>query len=476
MSKKGITTTIAAVAAIVTLIIGVVIGIYAFPAPSPPTDVVSKATYDALNADYDAVKADLAAVEADLAAVEADLNAVEADLKEAQNEIEDLKKVGLTGEVKLGFLAAMTGVLATFGENEAAAAELAAEEVNAFLKEAGEDWTLKIVIEDTQCLPDLALEKTESFAARGIKLLIGPLSSAEVRAIKGYCDANKILAISQSSTAPDLAIADDYIFRFCPTDKLGQGPAMARIMYDDGTRYVIPVTRNDAWGVGLEEAAAPKFTALGGTFLEGIRYAPDAVEFTAESSDLNSKVESAVATYGADNVAVWHISFEEANAFFTASSAYDVLSTVKWYGSDGTSQSGAMTDDPIVAEFAAAVGYPCTIFAPTHSPKWEKVRWNGQNKLGRDPDAYSYAVYDVVWAYAYALLTVDAYDPEAVRAALPTVTESLFGASGWVELDEAGDRKAGDYDIWQVEEISPGQYDWVHAGIWVYMTDSVAWD
>ena len=422
MSKKGITTTIAAVAAIVALIVGVVIGIYAFPAPSPPTEV------------------------------------------------------GLTGEVKLGFLASMTGVLATFGENEAAAAELAAEEVNAFLREAGADWTLKIVIEDTQTTPDIALEKTESFAARGIKLLIGPLSSAEVRAIKGYCDAEKILAISQSSTAPDLAIADDYIFRFCPTDKLGQGPAMARILYDDGKLYVIPVTRNDAWGVGLEEAAAKRFTELGGTFLEGIRYAPDAVEFTAESSDLASKVESAVATYGADNVAVWHISFEEANAFFTAASAYDVLSTVRWYGSDGTANSGAMIEDPTVAEFAAAVGYPCTIFAPTHSAKWEKVRQNGLDKLGREPDSYSYAVYDVVWAYAYSLLTVDKYDPEAVKAVLPTVTESLFGASGWVELDDAGDRKAGDYDIWQVEEIAAGQYDWVHAGIWVYMSDSVAWD
>jgi len=132
----------------------------------------------------------------------------------------------------------LTGDLASFGENEMAAAEFAAAEVNALLEDLDAGWTLKLVAEDTQTDPDIALEKLESLAARGIKLIIGPLSSGEVRAIKGFADSNKILVTSQSSTAPDLAIADDYIFRFCPTDKLGQGPALARLIYDEGyTRY-----------------------------------------------------------------------------------------------------------------------------------------------------------------------------------------------------------------------------------------------
>ncbi len=422
MSMRGITTTMAAILAIITLVVGVVIGMVVAPAVVAPT------------------------------------------------------APGLTGEVQLGFLGSMTGDLATFGENEAAAAEFAAKGINEFLKAAGEEWTLKIVVEDTQTKPDLALEKTESFAARGIKLLIGPLSSAEVRAIKGYCDANKILAVSQSSTAPDLSIPDDYIFRFCPTDAApgGQGVAMARILYD-AVPYVIPVTRNDAWGVGLEEAGEQRYTEIGGTFLEGIRYAPDVAEFSAEVADLASKVESAVASYGAENVAIWHITFEEVVAFFTAASAYDVLSTVKWYGSDGTAMSGAMIEDSTVRDFAVSVGYPCTIFAPTHSAKWDLVRANGMNVLGREPDSYSYAVYDVVWAYALCLLTVDKYDPEAIKEVLPNVTNGMFGASGWVDLDEAGDRRQGDYDVWGIKEAATGVYEWENIGTWATMTDSVTW-
>jgi len=379
------------------------------------------------------------------------------------------------GLFKIGALLPLTGDLATFGENEMVAAEFVVGEVNEFLVKAGAGWTLELVVEDTKTDPDLALEKVESLHARGIKLVLGPLSSGEVRAIKGYCDANKILAISHGSTAPDLAIPDDYIFRFTSQDKLGQGPAIGRIMYDDGKRYVIPVTRNDAWGAGLEEAIKLKFEVLGGTFLTGIRYDPEATEFSAEAADLASKVTSAITMYGAANVSVLHISFEEVNAFMTVAREYAVLSTVKWFGSDGTATSGAMIEDPDVRDFAIAVEYPCTLFAPTESAKWEKVRQHCIDMLGREPDPYAYVAYDVVWVYALSLLAVDKYDSEAVKAVLPTVTENYFGASGWIVLDENGDRIGGDYGIWQILEIAPFEYDWQRVGTWTFLSDTVEW-
>jgi len=370
----------------------------------------------------------------------------------------------------------LTGALATFGENEQLAAELAATHVNDLLETMGANWTLTIVPEDTVTTPDIALEKIESLAARGIELIIGPLASSEVRAIKSYADSNKILVISQSSTAPDLAILGDYIFRFVATDKLGQGPAMGRIMYGDGKRYIIPVTRNDAWGVGLEEAGKKKFvTELGATFLDGIRYSEEATEFSTETADLATKVTSAVAAYGADNVAVWHISFEEVTAFFTAADDYAVLSTVKWYGSDGTAVSGAMLEDQAVIDFAMDVTYPNTIFAPTVSDKFEMVRQHGLTQLGRELDSYSYIIYDIVWAYALCLLTVDKYDAEAIREVLPTITETMFGASGWITLDDTGDRMAGDYDIWEIKETSTGVFGWEKTGKYILATDTVEW-
>jgi branched-chain amino acid transport system substrate-binding protein len=203
---------------------------------------------------------------------------------------------------------------------------------------------------------------------------------------------------------------------------------------------------------------------------------PGATEFSAEVADLNTKVQNAITTYGAQNVAVLFIAFEEAGPFLTEASAYPTLSTVKWFGSDGTALAGAIIADATVADFAIATEFPNTIFAPTHSAKWEEVRQNNLALVGREPDSYSYAVYDVVWAYALSLMAVDTYDAEAVKVVLPSVTEAMFGASGWVILDTTGDRLSSDYDIWQVEETAPGVYGWEHTGVWNFASDTLTWD
>jgi len=472
---------------LIGLLIGTGIGWFVKPAP---TGVVPQDEYDELQSELDATTSQLNDANAELTTVRSKLDTATAELASAQEGLENLQKAlagsllllyeppvetDLTGEVPIGGLFCLTGDLATYGENELTAAQFAAEQVNAFLGTLGVKWTLKIVPEDTETKSDIVLEKLESLAAKGIKLVIGPLSSGEVASIKGYCDANKILAISQSSTAPDLAIPDDFIFRFCPTDKLGQGPAISRILYEDGKRYVIPFTRNDAWGVGLEEATASRFEELGGTFLEGIRYAPEAQEFSAEASDLASKVTAAIDAYGADEVCVLEISFAEVVPIFTAASEYDVLSTVKWFGSDGTCAESAILEDPTALDFSATVEFPSTIFAPTESAKLEMVRQHNVEVLGREPESYSYTVYDIVWVYAMCLLQVDAYDAEAIAEIVPEVAASYFGASGWIDLDESGDRKAGDYVIWQIVETTPGEYGWEIVGKYILTTDSVEW-
>ncbi|UCH70722.1 MAG: ABC transporter substrate-binding protein [Candidatus Bathyarchaeota archaeon] len=479
---RGIATIMVAVLAIATLVVGLIVGMVVegntrilYPVEEP-TELQDR--IDELEAEVDDLEDTIDDLDDTLELVTPYLVAEAEYIANSLNVT--FPMTTLTGEIELGAILSLTGDLATFGENEKIAAEFAAEQVNVLLEELGADWTLTIVPEDTQTKPDICLEKVESLAARGIELIIGPLSSAEVRNIKTYCDNNKILAISQSSTAPDLAIADDYILRFCPTDKLGQGPAIARIMYDDGKRYIIPVTRNDAWGKGLQDATEDRFNDpdLNGTFLDGVLYDPEATEFSTEAASLRTKVSDAIAAYGADEVAVLHISFEEVTGFMTACAEYDELDDVVWYGSDGTCTSGAMLENPAVRDFAMSVEYLCTIFGPAPiGTKWGMVRQRGLDVLGREPESYSYAIYDIVWAYAYALLIVDEYDAEAIKDVIPDIVavEAYIGASGKVTLDEFGDREAGDYDIWQITEIATDEYDWKAIGSWVMATDSVVW-
>ena len=382
--------------------------------------------------------------------------------------------VGLTGDVEVGALLPATGDLATFGANSKSAITLAETEVNEFLEAADAGWTLKLVHEDSGTDAVISLAATESLFARDIKFIIGPQASDCVASIKEYCDSNEILVVSPSSTRPGLNKPDDFLFRFCPTDLI-QGPAIARLIIEDNVTKVIAVYRDDAWGLGLHDATKARFEqpALGGEFIESIGYDTDAPGFDTIAATLNTKVTSAKTTYGADKVGVLYIAFEEAVQFFTESAVYSSTGwDVKWYGSDGTAKSADMIADLTTSVFSYQTGFINPIFSPTKSDKFEKVEDYVVADLGRSPDSYAFASYDIVWALTYALLTVGKYDASAVRDVLPEVTESLFGSSGWVILNADGDRAASDYDLWIIDLVDT-TYEWKYLGKYIQATDSV---
>jgi branched-chain amino acid transport system substrate-binding protein len=385
--------------------------------------------------------------------------------------------VGLTGDVELGVLLPATGDLATFGANSKSALTLAETEINDFLEDADAGWTLKLVHEDSATDPVTSLDKTESLFARGIEFIIGPQASDCVASIKDYCDSNEILVVSPSSTRPGLNVPDDFLFRFCPTDLI-QGPAIARLIIDDDVTKVIAVYRDDAWGKGLHDATKARFEqpALGGEFIESIGYDPDAPGFDTIAATLDTEVTDAISTYGADKVGVLYIAFEEAVQFFTECSVYSSDGWgVKWYGSDGTAKSADMIADTTTAAFSYQTGFVNPIFSPTRSDKFQKVEDHVKSDLGRSPDSYTFASYDIAWALALSLMAVDKYDASAVRDVLPEVTESIFGASGWVILNSDGDRAASDYDLWIIDLVDT-TYTWTFVGKYIQATDSIVWE
>lgn len=382
----------------------------------------------------------------------------------------------LRGEILIGALLPLTGSLASYGENSKEAILIAEKEINAWLKEIGATFTIKVIIEDTETKPDVALTKLQSLAARGVKIVIGPQTSAEVRNLKGFADANKILLISQSSTAPELAIPGDFIYRFTTDDTI-QGPVIAKVMWEDGIRFIVPVWRGDAWGDGLMRTSVDNFIELGGQADEGIRYAPDKVEkegFGPEVDLLASKVQAAVEKFGKDKVGVLFISFAEAVDMFVKASAREVLGQVRWYGSDGTAQLEEMVQEPIAAEFAVKVRFINPIFAATKSEKYEALVEQIRAKLGRIPDTYAVAAYDELWVITLSLMAVQKYDAEAVKEVLPIVAKNFFGASGWIVLNEAGDRAFADYELWEILKVDD-KFEWKQTGIYNFATGSITW-
>jgi branched-chain amino acid transport system substrate-binding protein len=97
---------------------------------------------------------------------------------------------------------------------------------------------LKLVVEDTETQPATALQKMRHHFNSGVRFFIGPQSSGEVSECLPFANANQIVFVSQSSTSPALAIADDGLFRFCNSDDV-QGTVAANIAKATGLKHLI---------------------------------------------------------------------------------------------------------------------------------------------------------------------------------------------------------------------------------------------
>ncbi|RLI21318.1 ABC transporter substrate-binding protein [Candidatus Bathyarchaeota archaeon] len=468
--RSGVSTAVAVAAVIVAILIGVGIGIAAAPsivAPATVTSTVEK-TVEKTETVTTTVGAGATVTVTSTASVGKTVTVTSTATKTVA-----AGAGGLTGEIPIGAIIPLTGVLASFGQNNKVAAEIAVEEVNEFLEEIGAGWRLKLYVEDTETKPSVALEKLMALHSKGVKVVIGPMASSGVKAIKEYADSNKILVISPSSTSPALAIPDDYIFRFPPTDEL-QGRIAPRFAKDIGATHIIVMWRGDAWGDCLADVVKKRAAELGIEVAKEIRYAPEATEFSAEVATLASAVDNLVSSgVSPDKIVVVVIGFEEVRAILLDATEYDVLWRVKWFGSDGTALSSKLIEDPKVAEFSAAVRFVNPIAGSETKGFWRLVE-KVKERIGRIPESYSVNTYDAIWIVAHALLITDRYDGEALKNVFMDVVDQYYGANGHIVLNEAGDRAYANYLLWEIVKADGG-YEWKLTGRYDYETDVVKW-
>lgn len=451
----------ATVGIVVALVVGLVAGYFVYPAVVPTTEPE--------------LQARISELEGDISALEDDISGLQGQISDLQAELAAVPR--LEGDIPIGALLSLSGDLRTFGENEQEAMNLAVEEVNQWLTDTGYDFQIRLFAEDTQTKADEALLKLQSLAAQGIKVVLGPLSSSELGNIIGFADANDILVISQSSTDPGLSIPGDNVFRFVSDDTIQGGLAMPGIFEAFDVTHVFPIWRRDAWGDSLIAEARLGAQDIGVTMADGIGFDPDTVRtagFGPEVTQLVAGVQELVDQHGADNVGVLFIAFELAPDLLEKATQFPILKQVKWVGSDGTAGSGAVLENEIAAEFATEVNWVNPIFGVDRaSRKWQRVNGILEDILGRLVESYSFNMYDMVWVVTQALILAGEYDTAKIKAVLPQVAANSYGSSGWLLLNENGDRAFSDYDLWAVREVAPGTFDWAIVGVWLQVTGEI---
>jgi len=376
-------------------------------------------------------------------------------------------KSNLVGTINIGSILPLSGVSSSQGEDAKAAVNIAVDDFNEYLKNLGKDWILNIIIENSETNPVIALEKLSSLHAKGINMVVGPYTSANLSHVKGYADSNNMLMLSHSSSAVPLSIPDDNVFRFATDDSI-QGRIIAKMIYNEGITTLIPIWRGDVWGDGMSEIIFSEFENLGGSIVKGVRYNPDTSEFSSEVSFLAQLVEDQSSETSIDEIGVLDLSFAEVVQIIQTASQYEILDDVRWFGSATIVKESRLINDPIAQKFSEDTQFMGVQFMASESIKHDRIEKILESELGRMPSVYAFAAYDVVWVAGLAMLESDSLDVHKLKETIPKIANNYQGAIGSTRLNDAGDLAGGDFEIWGIQN---GQ--WVLIAKYSHSTDII---
>ncbi|HYA84446.1 MAG TPA: penicillin-binding protein activator, partial [Candidatus Bathyarchaeia archaeon] len=379
--------------------------------------------------------------------------------------------------VTLGALLPLTGAWATVGKSENAAIKIAVKDVNQYLSKSNSNIRIGLIVEDTGTDPAIGLEKLQDLASKDVRIVIGPATSAELNVLQYYASQKGIMLISPSSTAPSLAVVGNNVYRFIPDDTY-QAQAISRLMWQEGVRVVVPMWRTDIYGNELVGTVKEDFEKLGGTVLPGIGYIPYTGDFSSSLNRINfiiwsqdlksldSKVSQAVTQYGANKVGVYLVAFDEVAPIFIEAQNLPVLSDVKWFGSDGSVLNNKLVKNMDAALFAVKTGFVNPIYAiDNKSYKLKLIDNQIQQMIGRVPRAYAEVTYDAFWVAALTEnATLGTNDINYLKKTFVQIANSYTGITGDTSLNEAGDRKHGDYDFWAIKPSTNNNFAWTQIG------------
>jgi branched-chain amino acid transport system substrate-binding protein len=381
--------------------------------------------------------------------------------------------------VHIGALLSLTGGGSTLGNTSKVALQVAVQKWNAQPASARGNTKLVLDVVNTDLQPAKATSGLQALAKKGAHIVIGPQSSSEVAAIKDLAASLGVLVVSQGSTASSLAIPDDNVFRFVPTDHV-EGKAITDLMVHDGASRIVPMWRNDAGNQGLADTVRATAPTAGAVVSDGYRYEPDTTDFGAALTAITAQVDDAVGAVGADHVAVYLAGFEETAKVLAAAKATPSLAGVRWYGGDGSAQATALLTNKQGAAFAESVhGYPSPLVAlPEDRAAKDAALIKLISKKAKAPaDAFTLAAYDALNVSAKALVAAGpTADAAALRSAFTTAADGYTGVTGTIELDAAGDRTTAPYAFWSIcasgsSGTANGPPKWVRTGLWQPATD-----
>ena len=328
---------------------------------------------------------------------------------------------------------------------EKAAMDLAVDDFNTDHELIG-DFYINLAVQRINIAPNTGSPDPDALAGlmnmhangSGPSLYIGPSTSGNSQRVLDYANANDIVLISHSSTAPSLAIQGDNLFRMVAPDNR-QGAILADLIgRDGGVTDLVMALRDDTWGRGVDDATK---AGLGnGTEITRVVFSEAEANWPGVAASLGTAIDGASASAAAKpqgKAAVLFIGFDgDFNGIASQASSVPSLASVDWFGPDGVGNSQAVISNATSLAFAKNTSLTTVIFT---------VRSNDVNARLDPAAVYGPSAYDTVRIMGDAIRAAytgsGAVVPPAldVKARIPSAAAAYTGALGNVTLDANGD-------------------------------------
>jgi ABC-type branched-subunit amino acid transport system substrate-binding protein len=386
-------------------------------------------------------------------------------------------------DLVIGDSVPLSGDLADFGPPGDKAAQIAIEELNAAIEDAGVDHSVELVTEDNcggadqQCAVQAARKMIESDDA---SCIAGAWASADtIPTAESVTIPEEVLLISPASTSDEITGLDDngLVNRTSPPDSF-QGPTLSQYLVEEALGGAQNATvnvgaRNDAYGTGLAETFSAAWEDAGGTVGEEVIYDIELPNYDSEADQLTSGNPDGLIivdfpeTYNKVGPALVRAGFDTETTFVT-----DGL-----ISGDLAKTAG---DEAVNGLRGTAPGVP----DKDQSAQAFDDLWN-QSNIEPDVDRQTFDAQNfdaVILCYLAAVaagstegaemaeVVQDISAPEGDQYTweeLPEAIEALQngddidyqGASGPIDMDENGDATGGVYDIYEFSDGVPEAVD-----------------
>lgn len=371
----------------------------------------------------------------------------------------------------------LSGDLADFGPPGDKAAKLAVSEINKSIQDAGVDHKVTLVTEDNETNPQAAVQAARKMiSSDGASCIAGAWASADtIPTFESATSREGVLQISPASTSDEitgLSDPDGLMNRTAPPDSF-QGPTLANFIEEElgsaeGTTVNVGA-RNDAYGTGLADTFGAAWEEKGGSIGEEVIYDPEQPSYDSEAGQITSGNPDAFViidfpeTYNKVGPALVRTgNFDPSKAFVT-----DGL-----VSSDLASQAG---EDAVNGMRATAPGAPDE-GSPTEQFDEAYSQFNPKNIDRMTFDAQNFDAVILCYLAAVAAGSTEGTDmaAEVREVSGPPGDEYTYlnlsdaitalqdgddidynGASGQIDMDEAGDATAGVYDTFEFKGGAP---------------------